>query len=154
MTWIVWLGVISGIASIVSLIFTIIETKKARKAASEAIKARESIIDKQSTLELKTLLDVAGEIQQHLIKRTSPNQGSNQGHNVQKEHKLIEDFLSKLNEIRSLNSDKDFIAIIDVEYKFLYDANGKDPKPYRDMLEHVRIVITQINRVVRNNIYS
>ncbi|MDE7412955.1 MAG: hypothetical protein K2N05_04075 [Muribaculaceae bacterium] len=154
MTWIVWLGIISGIASIVSLIFTIIETRKARKAASEAIKARESIIAKQSTLELKTLLDVAGEIQQHLIKRTSPNQGSNQGHNIQKEHKLIEDFLSKLNEVRSLNSDDDFVATIDLEYKFLYDANGKDPKPYRDMLEHVRIVITHINRVVRNNIYS
>ncbi|MBD5206305.1 MAG: hypothetical protein HDS71_08090 [Bacteroidales bacterium] len=154
MTWIVWLGIISGIASIVSLIFTIIETRKARKAASEAIKARESIIAKQSTLELKTLLDVAGEIQQHLIKRTSPNQGSNQGHNILKEHKLIEDFLSKLNEVRSLNSDDDFVATIDLEYKFLYDANGKDPKPYRDMLEHVRIVITHINRVVRNNIYS
>lgn len=105
MDWVVWLGVVSGIASVVSLIFTIIETKKAKKAASEATKAKESIIGKESTLELKSILDAAGIIEQHLIKRTSPSPGSNQGHNAQKEHQMIEDLflISRINIMIHLN---------------------------------------------------
>lgn len=154
MNWIVWLGVASGIASIVSLIFTIIQARRAKRSAREAVKAKESIMRNQSTLELKAMLDVAGEIERHLIKRTSPNIGSNQGHNVHKEHSLIENFISKLNEIISRHSEDCAITTLTVEYQFFLQANGSDPKPYKEMLEHVRIVISVINKVVKNNIYS
>lgn len=154
MNWITWLGIVSGIASIVSLCFTIRETKRAKNAASEAVRAKEAIFTKQSTLEIKAFLDFAGEIQQHLIKRTSPNQGSNQGHNMQKEHKLIEDFISKLNELRSLHPNKEFITVLDEEYKFMCKANKKEPKPYQDMLYHVRIIITNATKIVKTNLYN
>ncbi len=154
MSWIVWLGVISGIASIVSLFFTVIESRKARKAANEAIKAKETIFTKQSTLELKELLDLAGEVQRHLIKRTSPNPGSNLGHNALKEHKMIEDLISKVNEIKSLHPNIEYIGILDREYIYLCKANSKDPKPYQEILSHVRVVITHTNKIVKTNIYS
>lgn len=154
MDWITYLGIISGIASIISLIFTVKESRKARSAAQEAIKAKEDIFTKQSTLELKDFLDIAGEVQQHLIKRTSPNQGSNQGHNVMREHKMIEDFISKLNEIKSLHPDKEYIGILDREYSYLCRANSRDPKPYQEILTHVRVVITHTNKIVKSNIFN
>lgn len=153
MNWIVWLGVISGIASILSLIFTILETKKAKKAASEAIKAKNSICQKQSTIKLNVFLDVAGEIQQHLIGRTGPNRASSQGYNSQKEHQKIENFISKLNEVKTLPDDRQVIDRLEVEYSFFCKANGEDPKPYKDMLYHVREIINIVSKAIRDNVY-
>ena len=47
-----WLNPVSGVLSIASFILAALQAQKASKAASEVLKAKEVICQKQSTIEL------------------------------------------------------------------------------------------------------
>ncbi|MCM1140528.1 MAG: hypothetical protein NC453_18315 [Muribaculum sp.] len=153
MMWLNILAIVSGVASIVSLFLTIREARKAKTAAASAIEAKEAVFAKQSTLELTGLLEAARKIESILKKRTANNRYNNQGLSPEKDHKDIEDFISVLNESKSIHPNKEFEKILEVEYDFFCDANNKSPKPYSDMLAHIRIVISQTSRVMKTSIY-
>lgn len=153
MIWLNILAIVSGVASIVSLFLTIREAKKAKTAAASAVEAKEGVFTKQSTLELTVLLDSAKGIESILKKRTANNRYNNQGLSSEKDHKEIEDFISILNESKSIHPNKDYEMILVEEYNYFCAANNTDPKPYSEMLYHIRIVISETNKVMKASIY-
>ncbi len=149
-----WLNPVSGVLSIASFILAALQAQKASKAASEVLKAKEVICQKQSTIELNIFLNYSKEIQQYLVNRVGPNKDSKQGYNLTKEHQKIEDFVSKLNEIRSLPNDDKIVTRLENEYLFFCNAKGCEVKPYEDMLYHVREIISIISKAIKSNIYT
>ena len=154
MRFIDWISILSAIVSVASLIFTIIESGKAKKAAQLAEDAKNSIIDKKSTIDLNKLLEEAKKIEKLLISITAPNFPTSRGQNNNKIHSSIENFLSLINDSLSFGLDEEYRKVLRIEYDFLREAQSADPKPHKEMLEHTRIIIQHTKRIVNIKIFS
>lgn len=148
------LGIISALFSIFGGIFSGFQAVKSKNAAKAAEAAKESVQAKVTAFNLTDLYSKAKNIETILIRSTSKNAISACGRNSAKEIQEIEMFISVLNENKGVHKDEKLDKTICDEYDYLSKANSQDPRPYRDMLYHLRNVIEELNKFIKQKTYS
>lgn len=92
------LSIVGSIFSTAGGIYSWFQYKKARTAAQEAQAAKEEILQRQQLSEIETAMVLARDAENILIARTS-KRTTNQGKNIAIEYKIIQKFISSVNEI-------------------------------------------------------
>ncbi|MDE6649018.1 MAG: hypothetical protein K2K45_03710 [Muribaculaceae bacterium] len=145
---------IGTVISIIAAIFSIYQAVKAKNSAQAAQDAKDSIEKYKSTLNLQKLLAHAKEIEALLVKLTAPNLTTGKGRNFKKDHEAIERFVSLLNDNQSIHPDSEFCTFILNEYEWFVAQASLDPKPYNDILYHVRAIIREINGIIHDRTFE
>lgn len=142
------LNIVGSLISIVAAAFTVFQAVKARNSAKAAEEAKQTIEQYKSTLDLHNLLNQAKEIEALLVKLTLINSPTGKGRNFKRDHEALENFVSILNDNQSIHPDKKFCDFILNEYEWFVANFAFDPKPYKEILYHVREIIREINKII------
>lgn len=148
------LNLIGTIISIIAAGYSIYQAIKAKNSATAAQEAKESIEKYKSTLNLQKLLAHAKEIEALLVKITAPNPTTGKGRNIKKDHEAIERFVSVLNDNQGIHRDSTFCDFILNEYEWFVAQTSLDPKPYNDILYHIRAIIREINGIIHDRTFE
>lgn len=148
------LNVIGSILSIIAALFTVYQAIKAKKSAKAAVEAKESILKLKSTVDLHELLNHAKAIETLLVKLTAANPTTAKGRNHRKDHESLESFLSVLNSNQGIHPNQKFCDFVLREYEWLNTNLQYDPKPYNDILNHVRSIIREITRIIHDRTFE
>ena len=148
------LSIIGSVVSIISAVVAVYQAIKARNAATAAEEAKSSIQKQTSTLNLQELLSHAKRIETLLIKLTSDKSTPAKGRNFKKDHEALENFVSFLNDNQSVHPDKELCKLILSEYEWLVANFRTEPKPYDEILYHVRRIIREIKRIINNRTFD
>lgn len=148
------LNVIGTILSIIAAAFTVYQAIKAKGSAKAAVEAKETILKCKSTIDLHELLNHAREIESLLIKLTAVNSTTCKGRNHKRDHETIENFISALNSNQGIHPNKEFCDFVLQEYEWLTTNIKYDPKPYNDILYHIRVIIREINKIIHDRTFE
>ena len=147
------LTVIASIASIFGAIFALSQAKKAKSAAVIALDAKEEVLGKRKIIDFISLRDEARGIESILIAQTSKNTTQTMGRDQAKENTQIESFISVVNERKSLPMQNELKAFFEEKYQALNNFNRATPKPFHDMLDCVRDIISKVSEEINKSTY-
>lgn len=149
-----WFNFICGLATLASTFFTFIKAREAKKAATEAEKAKNAVLTKKRDLDFAAFITKANEVERIL----SGWMNSSKGRNFKNDYEHLQAFISDLNKIIPQLADKK--GMIERQYnkidekilKFnqpvngLLDSNSKDA--VTDMLYSVRSIIRGLQTII------
>ena len=96
------INIIASVASIIGAGIAIWQAMSAKSAAEIAVDAKKEVLNKKTTIEFHSLLGKAKEIEKILIAKSRSNSTQQRGRNDSKDHTEIENFISMINEKRSI----------------------------------------------------
>lgn len=155
-----FVGTMVGTAiSIISAIIAWKQYKKALNASQAAIEAKAFFITKKNTIDLNDLLKEAKSIEAMVIGYTISNDIRLMGRNKTNDLESIQNFLSKLNELKAhINNNEIVKKELDKQYEAIYKRSlylNKDLIfDYKILLEELRYLIGTLSSETNKNFYS
>ncbi|MGJ8738787.1 hypothetical protein [Zobellia laminariae] len=151
MDWI-WtlIGVIGSIASIFGAIYALREAKKARASAELAENAKNQVLSKKKTTDLVEILYHSKRIQKVFVKySTAQTQNSLRGSNFNQDAEQLREFISKINENRTLIKENSEIDS-DRYYKELNQLLGdySSDNSMKNKQEKGKLIILKVDDII------
>lgn len=147
-------NIIASVASIVGAGIAIWQAITAKSAAKIAVDAKTEVLNKKKTIEFHSLLGKAKEIERILIAKSRSNPTQQRGRNDNKDHTEIENFISMINEKKSIALSDGTNVFLTEKYNQLVEFNHREEKPIIEMLACVREIIAKLSEDINRSTYK
>lgn len=148
------INIIASVASFVGAGIAIWQAITAKSAAKIAVDARTEVLNKKKTIEFHSLLGKAKEIEKILIAKSRSNPTQQRGRNDNKDHTEIENFISMINEKKSIALSDGSNVFLTEKYNQLVEFNHQEEKPIIEMLACVREIIAKLSEDINKSTYK
>ena len=148
------INIIASGASIIGAVITIWQAITAKNAAKIAVDAKTEVLNKKKTIEFHSLLGKAKEIEKILIAKSRSNPTQQRGRNDNKDHTEIENFISMINEKKSIALSDGTNVFLTEKYNQLVEFNHQEEKPIIEMLACVREIIAKLSEDINRSTYK
>lgn len=147
-------NIIASVASIVGAGIAIWQAITAKSAAKIAVDAKTEVLNKKKTIEFHSLLGKAKEIERILIAKSRSNPTQQRGRNDNKDHTEIENFISMINEKKSIALSDGTNVFLTEKYNQFVEFNHREEKPIIEMLACVREIIAKLSEDINRSTYK
>ena len=148
------INIIASVASIIGAGIAIWQAMSAKSAAEIAVDAKKEVLNKKTAIEFHSLLGKAKEIEKILIAKSRSNSTQQRGRNDSKDHTEIENFISMINEKRSIALSNNANVFLTEKYNLLVEFNHQEEKTIIEMLACVREIIAKLSEDINRNTYK
>lgn len=148
------INIIASVASIVGAGIAIWQAMSAKSAAEIAVDAKKEVLNKKTAIEFHSLLSKAKEIEKILIAKSRSNSTQQRGRNDNKDHTEIENFISMINEKKSIALSDNANVFLTEKYNQLVEFNHRKEKPIIEMLACVREIIAKLSEDINRSTYK
>ena len=148
------INIIASVASFVGAGIAIWQAITAKSAAKIAVDAKTEVLNKKKTIEFHSLLGKAKEIEKILIAKSRSNPIQQRGRNDNKDHTEIENFISMINEKKSIALSDGSNVFLTEKYNQLVEFNHQEEKPIIEMLACVREIIAKLSEDINKSTYK
>ena len=148
------INIIASGASIIGAVIAIWQAITAKSAAKIAVDAKTEVLNKKKTIEFHSLLGKAKEIEKILIAKSRSNPTQQRGRNDNKDHTEIENFISMINEKKSIALSDGTNVFLTEKYNQLVEFNHQEEKLIIEMLACVREIIAKLSEDINRSTYK